>query len=272
MFKLIVTDMDGTLLNSDKKIPNDTIAALQTLIATGCQFTLATGRIYKAAKRYGDQIGIKTPLICCNGAVIIDPKTDALLYGAPIPKETGRKIIEVARKYNVYFHLYDKDIIYSERLEKIIAYFRKVSADQPPQYRIHTEVVEDALALFDRTDIYKFGFYYDNSERAQEMRLELEAIEGVHGFKSMDTMYDVMREGISKGSALENLCRILDIDRESVIAFGDNENDLEMLEFAGMGIAMDNAEAFVKDVANHVTTSNDEEGVLRALEAVFKWA
>jgi hypothetical protein len=272
MYKLIVTDMDGTLLNSDKQISEETKLALQSLMATGCRFTLATGRIYKAAKRYGDQIGITTPLICCNGAMIVDPKTDAVLYGAPIPKETGHKIIEVARRFNVYFHLYDKEVIYSEKLEKIIAYFRRISADLPPEYRIHTEVVEDANDLFDKTEIYKIGFYYDNTERAQEMRSALEAIDGISGFKSMDTMYDVMRAGVNKGSALEHLCEILGVEREAVMAFGDNENDLEMLEYAGMGVAMGNSEAFVRDVADHVTASNDEEGVLRALEAVFKWA
>jgi hypothetical protein len=272
MYKLIVTDMDGTLLNSDKKISEETLLALRALMNAGCKFTLATGRIYRAAKRYGDQIGIKTPLICCNGAVIVDPATDELLYGAPIPKAIGQKVIEIARRYDVYFHLYDKEVIYSERMENIIAYFRKVSKDQPPQYRIHTEVVADALAIFDQTAIYKIGLHYDNTDRAMAMRKEIEEIDGVSGFKSLETIYDVLLSGVNKGSALAHLCELLSIERGQVMAFGDNENDLEMLEFAGMGVAMANAEAFVQDVADHVTASNDEEGVLKALEAVFKWA
>jgi len=272
MYKLIVTDMDGTLLNSDKQVSPETLEALQALMRTGARFTLATGRIYRAAKRYADQIGITTPLICCNGAVIVDPVTDELLYGAPIPVTIGRQVLEIARRYDVYFHLYDKETIYSERMEKLIAYFQRISMDHPPEHRVQTELVPDALALFDQKDIYKIGFHYDNSERSAEMRREIEAIEGITGYKSLDTIYDVLLTGVNKGTALARLCGILGVSREEVMAFGDNENDLEMLEYAGMGVAMANAEAFVHDVADHVTASNDDEGVLRALEAVFKWA
>ncbi|SCZ80958.1 Cof-type HAD-IIB family hydrolase [Acidaminobacter hydrogenoformans] len=272
MYKLIVTDMDGTLLNSDKEVSPDTVAALRTLMQTGARVTLATGRIYRAAKRYADQIGMTTPLICCNGAVIVDPVTDELLYGAPIPAAIGKKVLEIARRYDVYYHLYDKETIYSERLEKLIAYFRRMSLEHPPEHRVGTEVVPDAMALFEQKEIYKIGFHFDNSERSAQMRREVEAIEGIAGYKSLDTIYDVLMAGVNKGTALERLCGILGVRREEVMAFGDNENDLEMLEYAGMGVAMANAEAFVHDVADHVTASNDEEGVLRALEAVFKWA
>lgn len=272
MYKLIVTDMDGTLLNSDKEVSPDTVEALRTLMKTGARVTLATGRIYRAAKRYADQIGMTTPLICCNGAVIVDPVTDELLFGAPIPATIGKQVLEIARRYDVYYHLYDKETIYSERMEKLIAYFQRTSLDHPPQHRVGTEVVPDAMALFEQKEIYKIGFHFDNSERSAQMRQEVEAIEGIAGYKSLDTIYDVLMAGVNKGSALERLCGILGVRREEVMAFGDNENDLEMLEYAGMGVAMANAEAFVHDVADHVTASNDEEGVLRALEAVFKWA
>ena len=272
MYKLIVTDMDGTLLNSEKNVSPQTLEALQALMNTGARFTLATGRIYRAAKRYADQIGITTPLICCNGAVIVDPLTDELLYGAPIPATIGQQVLEIARRYDVYYHLYDKETIYSERMEKLIAYFQRTAHEHPPEHRVRTEVVQDAMALFDQTDVYKIGFHYDNSERSALMRQEIEAIEGITGYKSLDTIYDVLMAGVNKGTALARLCDLLGIRREEVMAFGDNENDLEMLEYAGMGVAMANAEAFVHDVADHVTASNDEEGVLRALEAVFKWA
>lgn len=272
MYKLIVTDMDGTLLNSDKEVSPDTVEALRTLMTTGARVTLATGRIYRAAKRYADQIGMTTPLICCNGAVIVDPVTDELLYGAPIPATIGKQVLEIARRYGVYYHLYDKETIYSERMEKLIAYFQRISQDYPPAHRVGTEVVPDAMALFEQKEIYKIGFHYDNSERSAQMRREIEAIDGISGYKSLDTIYDVLMDGVNKGTALARLCGILGVRREEVMAFGDNENDLEMLEYAGMGVAMANAEAFVHDVADHVTASNDEEGVLRALEAVFKWA
>lgn len=270
MFKLIVSDMDGTLLNEAKKVSESTQAAIHKLEDHGAAFTLATGRIYPAAKFYSDALGIHTPMICCNGAVIIDPKTNEVLYERHISSEIAEQVFAICEKYGVYYHMYDKNTIYSRRMEKFIAYFNELSKELPEDYKIHTAIVEDMLSVFERTKIYKIGLYYDNSETALAMRQELEAIEGVTGFKSLETMYDVLVEGTNKGTALEALCRLLALDLQEVVAFGDNENDLEMLQTAGYGIAMQNAEDFVKDVADHVTDSNEADGVRVAIERLFK--
>lgn len=270
MFKLIVSDMDGTLLNEAKKVSESTQAAIHKLEDHGARFTLATGRIYPAAKLYSDALGIHTPMICCNGAVIIDPITNEILYERHISSEIAKQVLNICEKYGVYYHMYDKNTIYSKRMEKFIAYFNELSKTLPEDYKIHTEVVEDMLSVFERTKIYKIGLYYDNTDTALNMRRELEAIEGVSGFKSLDTMYDVLAENTNKGTALVALCGLLDLDIQEVVAFGDNENDLEMLQAAGHGIAMQNAEDFVKDVADHVTQSNEEDGVRIAIERLFK--
>ncbi len=270
MFKLIVSDMDGTLLTDKKEITESTKQAIGKLNQHGAHFTIATGRIYPAAKMYSDDLGITTPMICCNGAVIIDPVSDEVLYGHVIDKETGIAVIDICEKYGVYYHLYDKDTIYSNVLERVIAYFREVSKNLPEKYQVKTKVVPDTRALFDETSIYKVGIHYDNTEKALEMRKELEALSGVSGFKSLDVMYDVMARGANKGTALTQLCESLDIPLSQVVAFGDNENDLEMLQTAGFGIAMENAEDFVKEVADHVTYPNESEGVRLAIEELFK--
>jgi Cof subfamily protein (haloacid dehalogenase superfamily) len=270
MFKLIVSDMDGTLLNDDKKVSNETKEAIKKLENHGARFTIATGRIYPAAKVYSDELGVNAPLICCNGALIIDPLTDEILYGSVISKDIGVQVIEVCEAFGVYYHLYDKDTIYSDRMERVIAYFNEFSKTLPEAYKIKTKIVDSTRDLFEETTIYKIGIYYDNSENALNMRKALEKIPGATGFKSLETMYDVLAEGTNKGTALRRLCEILNYDLNEVVAFGDNENDLEMLEAAGYGIAMGNAEEFVKDVADHVAETNEADGVRLALEKIFK--
>ncbi len=270
MFKLIVSDMDGTLLNKDKKVTEATKEAIKKLESHGARFTIATGRIYPAAKLYSDDLGIHTPLICCNGAVIIDPKTNEVLYGRHISKEIGCQVLDICERYGVYYHLYDKNTIYSDRMERVIAYFTEFSKDLPEDYKINTKIVSDTRALFEETTIYKIGMYYDNSETALEMRKALEVIPGASCFKSMDTMFDVLAEHTNKGTALQMLCNMLNLSLPEVVAFGDNENDLEMLQSAGYGVAMANAEDFVKDVADHIADSNEEDGVRLALEKLFK--
>lgn len=270
MFKLIVSDMDGTLLNDDKKVSEETKAAIEKLAHHGADFTIATGRIYPAAKIYSDDLGVKKPLICCNGAMIVDPVTDEVLYGRTISKAIGTAVIDICEAYGVYYHLYDKNTIYSDRMERVIAYFNEFSKNLPEKYKIKTKVVESTRALFDETEIYKIGIYYDNSERALAMRKALEAVPGASGFKSLETMYDVLAADTNKGIALKQLCQMLGLSLEEVVAFGDNENDLEMLEAAGYGIAMGNAEDFVKDVADHVADTNEADGVRLAIEKLFK--
>lgn len=270
MFKLIVSDMDGTLLNEEKQVSEQTKAAIRKLEMHGARFTIATGRIYPAAKVYSDDLGIDTPIICCNGAVIIDPVTNTVLYGSPISKEIGLKVIDICEAYGVYYHLYDLDTIYSDRMERVIAYFDAFSKDLPEAYKVKTSVVTSTRSLFDDKTIYKIGLYYDNTERALEMRKALEGISGATGFKSLETMYDVLAENTNKGTSLKRLCQILNLELEEVVAFGDNENDLEMLEAAGYGIAMGNAEDFVKEVADHVADTNDDDGVRIAIEQLFK--
>lgn len=270
MFKLIVSDMDGTLLNEDKKVSEETKAAIKKLENHGASFTIATGRIYPAARIYSDDLGITTPLICCNGAVIVDPVTSEVLFGSPISKSLGIQVIDICEQYDVYYHLYDKDTIYSNRMEQAIAYFTKFSQDLPEAYKVKTKIVTSTKALFDQTQIYKIGMFYDNTERALEMRKALEAISGASCFKSMDTMFDVLAENTNKGTALRRLCEMLNLELPEVVAFGDNENDLEMLQAAGYGIAMGNAEDFVKDVADHVADTNEADGVRLAIENLFK--
>lgn len=270
MFKLIVSDMDGTLLNDQKQVSEHTKKAIHKLEDQGAKFTLATGRIYPAAKIYAHDLGITSPLICCNGAVIIDPVTDQVLYGSPLSKEVGLKVIEICEAYGVYYHLYDKNTIYSTRMEKAIAYYAEFSKLLPETYRIQTEIVPSACEVFDKTVIYKIGVYYDNSERALEMRKALEEIPGASGFKSLDTMFDVLMKDTNKGTALRHLCHLLGVPIKEVVAFGDNENDLEMLQTAGYGIAMGNAEDFVKDIADHVADTNEADGVRQAIENLFK--
>lgn len=270
MFKLIVSDMDGTLLNESKKVSEATKEAIKKLEDHGAKFTLATGRIYPAAKLYSDDLGITTPMICCNGAVIIDPVSDEILYESTISPEIGSAVIDICDKYGVYYHFYDKDTIYSNRMERVIEYFNEFSKTLPERYKIKTKIVDDVKALFSQTSIYKIGTYYDNSPLALQMRQELEAIPGATGFKSLDTMYDVLAKNTNKGTALEKLCDMLGLQLSEAVAFGDNENDLEMLQTAGHGIAMGNAEDFVKDVADHIADTNEEDGVRLALEAIFK--
>jgi Cof subfamily protein (haloacid dehalogenase superfamily) len=269
MYKLVVSDMDGTLLDENKKVTKSTKEYLRKFIDDGNRFTIATGRIYPAVKMHSDDIGIKTPLICCNGAVIVNPVTDEIIYEKTIDIDIATEIAKICKEYDLYFHFYDKDTIYSEKDELFIKYFREVSETLPEEHKIKTQLVANIEETFKVKSIYKIGLHYDNSKQALEIRNRIENIEGIIGFKSMDVMLDFMATGVSKGSALVKLCDHEGLHLSQTIAFGDNENDIDMLMAAGVGIAMGNAGDEIKKIANKICLKNSEDGVINMIKEIF---
>lgn len=267
MYKMIYSDMDGTLLNSEKKISNINKNIIKKVQEREIVFGIATGRIYPAAKIYAKELSLDTPIICCNGAVVVDLNTNEAIISNPIKPKLLKKVVDIIKKYDVYFHMYDKDTIYSERYDLVIKYFKEFSENLSDEFKIKTSVVEniDDIIFSDR-EIYKVGVYFDNSKKTEKMIEELNRDNDIEGCKSMSYMYDVMAKGINKGYALKQLGEYLNIDQSEIVAIGDNENDISMIKFAGLGVAMENATKNIKNIADYITTTNDKDGVSNVIE------
>ncbi len=263
-YKLIAIDMDGTLLDSSNKISERTIKTIKKAEEKGIYIVIATGRILKSAINHAESLRLKKPLIACNGAIIID-KFKNIINESPLEKSKVKEIINIGMLENIYFHFYDKDSFYSNtRSEEILKFYDEGSK----KLKIDVNIFSDVDEILDREDlkIYKFIFVDDDKEKLKKLRDRINQLEGIETSSSWADNIELMSKNVSKGKAVEFLCDKLNIRPEEVMAIGDNENDLSMIEYAGLGVAMGNATEKMKERADYITSTNDEDGLAKAIE------
>ncbi|WP_129598280.1 Cof-type HAD-IIB family hydrolase [Anaerophilus nitritogenes] len=267
MYKLVVSDMDGTLLNSKNVVSEENKIALQKLIDKDIHIAIATGRIYTSAKVYAKYLDIVTPIIACNGAIVKDLNTNEILYESYMEKEDVLKVIEICKKYGLYYQFYNEDTFYTEELAYSSLKYSEWNKTLKEEDRVRIELIKDGYSYIQNHNekIYKMSLMSDDQKILVEARKELETIDSLEVSKSWYNNIEIMKKGVSKGRAIEELTKYLGVKREEIISFGDNENDMSMLNYAGLGVAMGNSEEIVKKSADYITSTNDEDGVAKAL-------
>lgn len=269
-YKLVVTDMDGTFLNSNHEISDENLKIVKELNNRGILFSIATGRLDTMIKVYLKQIGNVNPVISCNGALVRNVAMGKFYYSEPIKREDYIKVIDICKANNIIFDVYGEYAIYSETKEGRIKYFLDYNEKLNEEDRVELRVVDNIYNALDKEEkIYKVLISNQDPKKLEAIKEEINKINGVDAYRSASFLLDVMACGVTKGRAVENLAEILEIKREEIIAIGDNHNDLSMLEYAGFSIAMGNAEECVKNIADLITASNDEDGVAKALKKIF---
>lgn len=265
-YKLVVTDMDGTLLNDDHEVSRKNKDALKKVIDSGKHVAIATGRIYTAARVYAKTLELVTPIICCNGAIIKNLEDDTILYGNPIDDDLCRKVIDICYDEDVYFHFYSEDTIIGQVLKNKLLFFSEWTKTLKEEDRLKVDIVEDAMAWIGTDKVYKFSIQDDDQERLNRIGRRIRRELNVDAYKSYYNMLDVMSKGVSKGNAILKLAEIMDINSDEIIAIGDNENDISMMHAAGLGVAMENADEKIKIEANFITDTNNNDGVAKVIE------
>lgn len=267
MYKLVAIDLDGTLLNSGKRISDENKNTLRLAMEKGVKIVVCSGRIFSGARIFALEIGTNGPLIACNGAIIKDLETEELLYTSTLDMEDSCKIIDICRREDIYFHAYIGDTMYTEKLDYSSLFYWERNQELPEEDRIDIQIVESMKKLLSEipTPVAKFVVICKDNEKLLRIRKLVERIEGVTVVSSGQDNFEVVNAGVGKGAALKFLAERLGIRREETMAIGDNENDISMLEYAGLSIVMENGEPFVKELADFITVSNNENGVAYAI-------
>jgi len=268
MYKLVVSDMDGTLLNRKGMVSERNKRALKEILKKGVHVAIATGRIYTSAKVYAKYLGIVTPIIACNGAIVKDLHDDSIIYEKHIEPKDCFEVFDICRENQLYFHFYTADTFYTEKMEYSSLKYLEWNKTMNEKEQINIQIIDNPYELVSHFDerVYKIQINSDDMELLEKTRKNLEQIENFEISKSWFNNIEIMNRGVSKGNAVMHLAKSMGIKQEEVICFGDNENDISMLSYAGLGVAMGNAEELVKRSADHVTTSNDEDGVAEVIE------
>jgi Cof subfamily protein (haloacid dehalogenase superfamily) len=267
MYKLLCTDMDGTLINGGG-ISERTLKAIEKAHAAGVKIALSTGRIYANGDYFAGLIKAKAPVIACNGGYIREKDRGKILHKSAIGFENCMKIIEILKDFDAYPHFYTCDSIFTKKIIHSSSAYEKGNALLPKKNQVNINIVEDwEKVLLDNGDeIIKFMLVDLEQEKIKAMREALSSIDTLEMSSSSNHNVEMMNKGVSKGNAVEMLASYYQIDRSEIICVGDHENDISMIEYAGLGIAMGNAEEFVKNVAEYVTDTNKEDGVAKIIE------
>lgn len=267
--KLIATDMDGTFLDDEKRIPEENLRALRECAARGIEIVPATGRTLMGLPEELKRLPGVRYAILTNGAMVADLKENRLIDTCRIPVETAVRIMETAR-------FSDDDVMYDAYIDAV-AYTIKEFYENTERYvptaglaelvRKTRRVVWDNIAYVkdQKKAVDKINMYFIDMEAKKRMREALKEIPGILVSSSIPNNLEINAEGADKGGALLRLAEFLGIGQEETMAFGDGENDLSMVKMAGIGVAMANGEEDVKAAADYVTISNNEAGVAAAI-------
>lgn len=268
-FRLIALDLDGTLLTYDKRISLRTLKAINKAASMGIEIVPCTGRYYKSMPDCVKELPYINYAVNINGANVYDIKADSSLYQAVMPYSVVLKISEYLNNIPVAYDTYidNRGYMPRELYTNISDYINNPYFIQSVlEYRTpvddFVELIRDAAG-----GVQKIQFYSKDSELVERAFRELM---GMFPECSVTTSgrgeCEITDINATKGQGLMHLTDFLGVDRSQVIAFGDGGNDVSMLQFAGIGIAMGNAKKAAKDAADFVTLKNDEDGIAFALE------
>lgn len=271
MYRLVVSDLDGTLLNSKKQISKRTVKAIQHLKRKNVLFVAATGRSDVMTKLYFRKLQYGNLVIGCDGAVIRNIETGEVLYEKALPGRTCRKAFEICRNYGLSYYVFTKDELVGDNSqnERLLIH-QRFNQSVERSDRIPIRFVDDLEEFTKKHSVYKIAASHEKKKYLDQVAEILKKEIDADAIRSGKRVLAIKAKGVSKAEALCRLVGNLGISLEEVIAFGDEVNDMEMLKAAGLGIAMENADDMVKASADEITFSNDVDGVARKLEEIFK--
>ena len=261
-YKLVAVDMNGTLLNSRREIAEKTVAAVQQVVEKGVVFAICTGRPVQGVKKYTRLLDLQGPIITYNGAMIVDigrERPDRLLFEQGLGAEDARQIWRLGQSYGVTMCVWSANRLYSNRLDELTRKYSELSGMEP-------QLAGDIEELLP-AGVTKILWY---AEAAQIQRcvqtIPAALFDEVTFCTSQPIFLEFFSSRVSKAAAMAKIGEIYNIKPNEMIAIGDGLNDLSMIEYAGLGVAMGNAEPEVKACAQYITDTNDNEGVRQVLE------
>ncbi|MWV46922.1 HAD-IIB family hydrolase [Paenibacillus sp. HJL G12] len=237
-YKLLALDMDGTLLTSEHIISPVTSKWIQKAKDQGIHVCLSTGRSFGSALPYGEELGLTTPMITVNGSEVWRSPHDLYERSLMDPKLIIA-MHDLAVEEDCWYWAYSIDRMYN--------------SDE------WTDGIMDGEWL-------KFGFHTEDDDARHRILMKLQDMGGLEITNSSPHNLEVNPQGVNKAAGIQKVCGLLGLEMNEVIAVGDSMNDLAAIQAAGLGVAMGNAQQVVREAADFVTSSNDEDGIAKVIE------
>lgn len=266
--RLIGLDLDGTLLTTDKKITAHTREVLDRCIENGIYIVPTTGRVKTGIPEYLNSMKGIRYIITSNGGSVVDLQTDEVIYENGIPWERALELFDYFEQFGTYYDVYTMckgwcEARFYDHLEKY-----RIEHHIEKMVRSSRTRVEDIRTFMKehKTPVEKMNLFFATEEEKLRVFDIIKDIPDIVVTHSLSNNLEINHYSCNKGDALIGLGKKLSIPREEIMSFGDGLNDLAMIQMAGLGIGMENGYDIVKDNADFVTKTNDEEGVAYAIE------
>lgn len=256
-YKIIFTDIDGTLLDSESRLPEQTALFLRRLNREE-QFPviLVSARMPAGMRGIREELGVKSPMVCYGGGYIVDEKENCI-FSQTLDEERVELLLQVIEDFpgiSINVYSYDKWYVYQK--DSWVFQEEKITG-------LTASVIIEYLEPFH--GVHKI-LCMGEADRIKNLEARIRKDFDVAVCRSKPTYLEIMSKKVSKGTALAVLGEYYKVGREEMVAFGDGENDIEMLRYAGTGVAMENAAPELKEMADVIAKTNDEEGLRQYLE------
>lgn len=264
-YKLLVIDIDGTLVNKQGMISDKDIDALKKAVKAGIVVVISTGRAAQASKSILQSLSLSGHHIFFDGALAVNPDTNEEIYAEPLSPEMVRQLIEFAHSSHIHFDFFSSRDYFIEQ-EDWMAEIRKNF------FRLQPTIV-NFDSIWQKERIIKGTLTVRSDEERAIARDIQKNFDGKLLFSWTNAppypdvdFINIIDPGVSKGKAMLKLCSFLNIKPSEVVAIGDGSNDISLLSNAGLAVAMGNAKQGLKDIAHHVTLDIEQSGVAVAIE------
>ena len=285
MYKLVAIDLDGTLLNSYGQVSKKNKEILKEAQERGIEIVLASGRSTNSVKNIANEIGDCKYIICGNGSLIYDLQKEEIIYDKFIEKAKALQIIKICEQNSIYYNVYTENMVIAKTLSNNVLFYHQENANKPENKKTKINLVDNIYEYVEKLEnenILKFTISDTSSiifnsiiKKLREIK-KIDVLDVAHmsrkiiksGTEEVLLEYyytEITCEDVDKWNAIEWLADKLNIQKEEIMAIGDNVNDKLMIENAGMGIAMGNSAPYIKEIADKVVANNNEDGVTGAL-------
>ena len=267
--QLIITDLDGTIIDEENKVTQRVSEAFQQARARGVPAVIATGRTLAESLEAQQQIGADRYSITMNGAFVYDHYRQEALNQEHIERTRVKQMIHLLNSFDdVFFHAYgNNQPICSEKSLKLI----HMAGSSPQVIQMFTatqKVVPNLITYIEENnlEINKFYITSQNIERLNLIKSYANSVEGLRSLQSMPKGIEVIPTTVDKSHAVQLLCAHLGVDIRHTLMIGDSENDIGMLQLGGISVVMGNAPDHVKQYADWIAPTNSENGAAAAIE------
>lgn len=286
MYKLIAIDLDGTLLNSQGEISDENRLYLKKTIDRGIEVVLASGRPIDSVENLSLEIGANKYLISGNGAVVYGIQEKEILYNKFLSKAQVLNIIKMCKDNSIYCNVYTENEIIAESLNYNILFYYRENANKDEEKRTKINIVNDMYKYIESSQVEKYlkitvcddsQLIFNSILRKLKTISDVDVLDVSHmsrkiikdGTERIQIEYfytEITNRNVNKWEAIKYIIEKDGIAPEEVVGIGDNINDKEMIEYAGLGVAMGNSSPDVKAVAKIVVADNNSDGVAEAIK------